>query len=108
MRVMPFFRGCSTEYQLECTKAHEEFQELVEKKLEGFLGTNGWTTEEFYQRMRDELTGIDSLEKEHEHAEELVRMINDAFDFDSWAQSMRWSANGLMKFEEDNVASLQK
>ncbi|KAF0715420.1 Aste57867_3370 [Aphanomyces stellatus] len=107
-RVMPYFEGGSTEYRLECTRAHEEFQEMVERKLETFLRRNGWAVDEFYQRMRDELAGIDSLEKEHEHAEELVRMVHDAFDFDSWAQSMRYSANRIAEFNAEAKESTRK
>ncbi|ETV69419.1 hypothetical protein H257_15003 [Aphanomyces astaci] len=92
-RVIPYFQGDTTEFRLECTAAHAEFQDLVERRLERFLWTHGWSADDFHRRMRDELAGIDSIEKEHEHAEDLVRMIYDAFDFDSWAQSMRYSAN---------------
>ncbi|RHZ02289.1 hypothetical protein DYB37_009329 [Aphanomyces astaci] len=92
-RVIPYFQGDTTEFRLECTAAHAEFQDLVERRLERFLSTHGWSADDFHRRMRDELAGIDSIEKEHEHAEDLVRMIYDAFDFDSWAQSMRYSAN---------------
>ncbi|KAF0724938.1 hypothetical protein Ae201684P_008995 [Aphanomyces euteiches] len=94
-RVLPYFEGdaSTSEYRLECTQAHQEFEALVEKKLQAFLARNGWSTDEFHRRMKEELATIDSMEKEHEHAEELVRMIYDAFDFDSWAHSMRYSAN---------------
>ncbi|KDO23716.1 hypothetical protein SPRG_10494 [Saprolegnia parasitica CBS 223.65] len=98
-RVIPFFEGSATEYRLECTQAHDEFQALVETKLERFLTKEGWTPTEFYDHLRAELSTMDSLRSEHEHAEDLVRMIHDAFDFDSWAQSMRWSANGLARFD---------
>ncbi|ETV96761.1 hypothetical protein H310_10069 [Aphanomyces invadans] len=103
-RVIPYFEGHSTEYRLECKEAHAEFQDMVERRLERFLTTHGWTVDEFHRRIRDELAGIDSIEKEHEHAEELVRMIHDAFDFDSWAQSMRYSANRRVEVDADHVA----
>ncbi|OQS04078.1 hypothetical protein THRCLA_20977 [Thraustotheca clavata] len=101
-RVMPYFEGSSTEYKLECTKAHEEFQNIVDDKLAAFLKKEGWTPQEFYERMRLELSEINELSSEHEHAEDLVRMINDAFDFDSWAQSMRYSANTLARIVNKN------
>ncbi|OQR90795.1 hypothetical protein ACHHYP_05240 [Achlya hypogyna] len=99
-RVIPLFHGSSTEYRLECTQAHEEFQALVEAKLQAFLEREGWSPTEFYERVRGELGRLSALDSEHELAEDLVRMIHDAFDFDSWAQSMRYSANGLAHFAE--------
>ena len=69
------------------TQAHQEFIELLEKKLEQFLLDIKCSAGRFYQLIAKELARS-SIEF-REDINELLMMIHDASDFVSWAERMQ-------------------
>ncbi|CAM9473686.1 unnamed protein product [Scytosiphon promiscuus] len=78
------------EMKLEYTDLYDEYQALFERKIEEFIQDQGFTVEDFYERLRQ---ALDRDPWSHEAV--FAKIMTAVADFDIFMRMMREAAEGL-------------